>query len=99
MEFQEISTQRGVKKVERRTSHRLTPFTEMAKWTLGVPIQGTSSRNCSPAALRSNQASRLSEAAKMPSELASAHTRLVRAEDERGRQRSEERRGGEEGRS
>ena len=31
MEFQEISTQSGVRNVESRTSHRLTPFTEIAK--------------------------------------------------------------------
>src|ERR1035441_4873436 len=55
---------------------------------LGVEIQGTSSRNCSPGAPRSNQASRPSEAAKMPSELTSAQKRLVCAEDGRGRQRA-----------
>ena len=41
MERQEISTQMGVSRVESRTSHRLTPFTEMAKWISGEVIQGT----------------------------------------------------------
>src|ERR1035441_2191051 len=55
---------------------------------LGVEIQGTSSRNCSPGAPRSNQASRPSEAAKMPSELTSAQKRLLCADHGGGRQRA-----------
>src|ERR1039457_1364681 len=84
MEFHEISTQSGVRKVESRTSHRLMPFTEMAKWILGVEIHGTSTTNCSAAVRRLDKASRPSEAAKIPSELTSAHIRLIRAEEERG---------------
>src|ERR1019366_10248238 len=80
MEFHEISTQSGVRKVESSTSQRLTPFTEMAKWILGVEIHGTSTANCSAAVRRLDKASRPSEAAKMTSELPSANTRLPWAE-------------------
>src|SRR4029077_5498421 len=84
MEFQEIRTHSGVSKVESRISQRLTPLAEMAKWMFGVEIQGTSMANCSPGRLRSKYASRPSEAAKVPSELRSAHMRLPLADTERG---------------
>src|ERR1039458_4642476 len=81
MAFQETSTQRGVRKVESSTSQRLTPFAEIAKWMFGVPIQGTSVRNCSAALLRSNEAARPTETMKIASELPSANARLPWDED------------------
>src|SRR5437016_4757455 len=77
MDCQEISTQMGVRKVESKISHRLTPLTEMSKWISGVAIHGTSTVNCSPAAPRSNRKTRTSEAANVSNEIASAHTRLA----------------------
>src|SRR5450432_2225009 len=80
-EFQEISTQIGVRKVVRIISQRLTPLTAMEKWMSGVAIQGTSTVNCSAEAPRSNQNGNPSDAAKAASETASAQTRLAWGDD------------------
>src|SRR3954454_12781951 len=84
MEFQEVSTQRGVSSVVSKISQRLTPFTEIAKWIFGVEIHGRSIANCSPPAPWSNHPSRPSETANVASELTSAHRRLPPAEAARG---------------
>src|SRR5579864_7546679 len=76
MERHEIRTQIGVRNVESRTSHRLTPFTEIVKWISGDAIQGRLTANCSSGMPRLKVTSSARDETKATRETASAHARL-----------------------
>src|ERR1017187_10443430 len=76
MERQEISTQSGVRNAESTISHKLTPFTEVAKWISGDVIQGMSMENCSPPCPLSNCATSISEYRKASKDMVNASARL-----------------------